>query len=128
MPRAVEIDAVALVKIRLRLAGDDGGEVKDEIGPGGDDGFRRAGGGKVAHMGVDGKGGGGRRAGKNGVKARERGNFLAADSAKNSQPLDKACSQHPGCADDSDFHARFLLHGSVLRRDRKFSGACHGKG
>ena len=37
MPRAVQIDAVALVKIRLRLAGDDGGEMEDEIGPGGDE-------------------------------------------------------------------------------------------
>src|SRR6266540_6419086 len=31
-PRAVEIDAVALLEIGFRFAGDDGGEVKDEVG------------------------------------------------------------------------------------------------
>src|SRR5207253_4488456 len=41
-PRAVEVDAVALVEIRLCLAGDDGGEVKDELRPGGEQLFRLA--------------------------------------------------------------------------------------
>ena len=32
-PRSVEVDAVALLEIGLRLAGDDGGEVEDDVGP-----------------------------------------------------------------------------------------------
>jgi hypothetical protein len=32
MPRAVEIDAVALVEVGFRFARDNGGKVKDEIG------------------------------------------------------------------------------------------------
>ncbi len=47
MPRAVEIDPVALVEFGLGLAGDDGGEMEDHFRPMGDQRFRGAGIGEI---------------------------------------------------------------------------------
>ena len=56
-PRAVEIDAIALVEIELGLAGDDGREMEDHIGAVGDQLFRKSRHREIAGDGVDRKSG-----------------------------------------------------------------------
>ena len=100
-PGAIEIDAVALVEIGFRLAGDDGREVEDEIGP---VLHERGGGPRPGEIAGD---GGDRCRGARLLRHDDIGEhqlvqIVAADAAIGEEPGRQLASDHAGGADDQD--------------------------
>jgi len=96
MPRAVEVDAVALVEVGLGLAGNDGGEVKDEIGPRRHQLFRLARRGEVRGHRFYAEGRASRYRARDHVVQRQLSQRLAL------QLLGQLAADHAGRADDQD--------------------------
>ena len=94
---AVEIDAVAFVEVGLGLAGDDGGEVEDEVGAvldglGGCAGRRQVEGGTVEFAGEAG--------GCGGLDDVDQGQAVGRPVAH--QAFGQLAADHAGGADDQD--------------------------
>ena len=110
-PRAVEIDAIALIELRLGLAGHDRGEVEDRVRPVHQ---QRRGGGGIGEVGGD-EADRQRRAGRLGrrdhVLQRHAGDLTAAEMAVLHKPFSQLAADHAGGAEDEDMQGklRFLV-------------------
>ena len=100
--RAVEIDPVALVELGLGLAGDDRGEMKDHLGPTGNQRRRGAGIGKVGRHDLDRD----RRicglGGRHHVLQRHAGDVVLAEAAVAQQPFGQFAADHAGGAENKN--------------------------
>ena len=114
-PRAVEIDAVALVEIELGLAGDDGGEMEDHVGPVGDQLLRGARDGEITRVHLD------RKAGFSGVAGATTSCSVMlrdvglAEPAVFQQPLDQFAADHAGRAQNQNVQESLLVVFSFMR-------------
>jgi hypothetical protein len=103
-PRAVEVDAVALVEIGLGLPRHDGGEVEDHVRPLGHELLSLPGLGEVRRHRADLEPRARRRLRLDHVVQGRPRDRPPAESAVPRQPLDELASDHAGRAEDEDVH------------------------
>ena len=102
--RAVEIDAVAFVEIRLGFARHHGGEVEDHVGPPRDHGFGLAGGGQIRGDALDFSGESRRLSRGDDIDQHQLVDGFAIERLVANEPLTELAADHPGRPDDQHLH------------------------
>ena len=135
--RAVEVDAVALVEIRLGLAGDDGGEVEDDVRAGRDGARRLAGKGEIGRARIELAREAGGRIGRHDIEQGECRDRAAAEHAFRGEAGGELAADHAGRADDQDVQdppppsrrkGRVLLCAPHYVKAHRAGGACGADG
>src|SRR5207237_4900195 len=101
-PRAVEVDAVALVEIELGFARDDRGEMKDHVRTAGDQLFCGAWDGEIARHSLDGKTGLLRLLRLDHVMHGQLGDVALAEPPVAQQPFTQFAADHAGGAQNQN--------------------------
>ena len=103
-PRGIEVHAVALLEIVLRLAGDHRGQVKDDVGAARHDRGRHPRLGQISHRALHDEARIPRRLGDDKINERQLRDALGPQTAVAHQPLHELAAQHPRRADNQNPH------------------------
>ena len=117
----IKIDAVALFEIGLCFSRHDGGEVENQIWTQGHQFLCLARRRQVAHEGVDGEAGSGRRGRQGHVMADEPGDWFPCQLAIRSKTVDQLHADHAAGANYEDLHVATLPVGATIGAFRRGS-------
>ena len=105
-PHAIQVGAVALVKIGLRLAGNNGSQMEDDVGQAREQFLPDARLGQIDDGVLNLEARGGRRRGLDDIREANVRDALAREGAIACEALDELATEHACCTHDQDPHSR----------------------